>query len=134
VDDFELSFGGFVREFLKGGVNYPWTLVAGTAVGVALMLTGAVLGTAPPLAHSDHVAGCLAITIAVSAMAEVIRPVRILNVPLGLWVAASPFLLDGGGTAAMIGNALLGLGLVALSLPRGTRSKEHYGGWDRYIV
>ena len=57
-----------------------------------------------------------------------------LNVLLGLWVAASPFLLDGGGTAAMIGNALLGLGLVALSLPRGTRSEEHYGGWDRYIV
>jgi hypothetical protein len=60
--------------------------------------------------------------------------VRLLNVPLGLWVAASPFLLDGGGTAAMIGDVVLGLALAVLSLPRGARSEEHYGGWDRYIV
>jgi uncharacterized membrane protein len=132
--DLELPLGAFVREFLTGGVNYPWTLSASVAVGIALVLAGPLLGAAPPIANSDHIAGCLAITIAVSAMAEVIRSVRFLNVLLGLWVAASPFLLDGGGTAAMIGNALLGLGLVALSLPRGTRSKEHYGGWDRYIV
>jgi hypothetical protein len=132
--DLELPLGAFVREFLTGGVNYPWTLSASVAVGIALMLTGPLLGTTPPIANSDHIAGCLAITIAVSAMAEVIRSVRFLNLLLGLWVAASPFLLDGGGTAAMIGNALLGLGLVALSLPRGTRSEEHYGGWDRYIV
>jgi hypothetical protein len=26
------------------------------------------------------------------------------------------------------------LALVALSLPRGARSDEHYGGWDRAIV
>ena len=134
VDDFDLSFVAFVREFLKGGVNYPWTLAASTAVGVALMLTGRVLGAAPSLAHSDHVVGCLAITVAVSAMAEMIRPARFLNVPLGLWVAASPFLLDGGGTAAMIGDVVLGLALALLSLPRGARSEEHYGGWDRYIV
>ena len=98
------------------------------------MATGPLFGTAPPLAHSDHIAGSLAITIAVAAMAEVIRPLRFLNVPLGLWVAASPFLLAGGGTAPMIGDVVLGLGLVLLSLPRGARSEEHYGGWDRWIV
>jgi hypothetical protein len=49
-------------------------------------------------------------------------------------VAASPFLLAGGGTASMIGDVVLGLGLVLLSLPRGARSEEHYGGWDRWIV
>jgi hypothetical protein len=31
-------------------------------------------------------------------------------------------------------NVALGLGLAALSLPRGRRTKEHYGGWDRFIV
>jgi hypothetical protein len=29
---------------------------------------------------------------------------------------------------------VLGLGLAALSLPRGRRTNEHYGGWDRFIV
>jgi hypothetical protein len=31
-------------------------------------------------------------------------------------------------------HVALGLGLAALSLPRGRRTKEHYGGWDRFIV
>jgi hypothetical protein len=54
------------------------------------------------------------------------------NVPLGLWVTVSPFLLAGaGGLSATLHVAL---GLAALSLPRGRRTKEHYGGWDRFIV
>jgi hypothetical protein len=51
-----------------------------------------------------------------------------------LWVTASPFLLDGGTTVALIANVAAGLALAALSLPRGTRSREHYGGWDQYIL
>jgi hypothetical protein len=49
-----------------------------------------------------------------------------------LWVTVSPFLLAGaGGLSATLHVAL---GLAALSLPRGRRTKEHYGGWDRFIV
>jgi uncharacterized protein (DUF934 family) len=32
------------------------------------------------------------------------------------------------------GDVVVGLALIGLSLPRGTRSSEHYGGWDRAIV
>ena len=53
------------------------------------------LGAEGPLYFSDHVVGCLVITIAVTALAEVTRAVRFFNVPLGLWVAVSPFLLAG---------------------------------------
>jgi hypothetical protein len=53
---------------------------------------------------------------------------------LGLWIAASPFLLTGGAAVGTVGNVLAGLALIGLSLPRGTRSAEHYGGWDRLIV
>jgi hypothetical protein len=38
---------------------------------------------------------------------------------------------DGG--LALAGDLLAGLGFAALSLPRGLRSQEHYGGCDRYI-
>ena len=68
------------------------------------------------------------------AMAEVVRPVRLLNLPIGAWVAASPFLLDGGADVGLAANLVIGLALIALSLPRGTRSNEHYGGWDRAIL
>jgi hypothetical protein len=76
----------------------------------------------------------VAIVIAVTAWAEVARTVRFLNVPLGLWVAASPFLLDGGTAVAVIANFVAGLALAGFSLPRGARSREHYGGWDQYIL
>jgi hypothetical protein len=34
----------------------------------------------------------------------------------------------------LLADVVAGSGLAALSLPRGTRSREHYGGWDRYIL
>lgn len=132
--DLDQPFTAFLLEFVRGGVNFPWTLVASTAVGVVLLATPLLVGAEPPLYFSDHVAGCVVITIAVTAMAEVARPLRFLNIPIGLWVAASPFLLDGAGDWSALLNLALGLGLALLSLPRGARSEEHYGGWDRLIV
>ena len=93
-----------------------------------------VFGTEPPLYFSDHILGCLVILVAVTAMAEIARPVRFLNVALGAWIAASPFLLEGGTLAGTVGDVSIGLALIGLSLPRGKRSDEHYGGWDRLIV
>jgi nucleoside-diphosphate-sugar epimerase/uncharacterized membrane protein len=123
-----------LREFVEGGTTYPWTLVASTGIGVFLLCTPLVLGTEPLLYFSDHIAGCLVIVIAVTAWAEVARAVRLLNIPLGLWIALSPFMLEGGNTAAYAVNLGLGFALFALSLPRGQRSDEHYGGWDRWII
>lgn len=71
---------------------------------------------------------------AVTAMAEVVRPVRFLNVALGAWICASPFLLGGGSDAATAADVAMGMGLIGLSLPRGACSEERYGGWDRAIV
>lgn len=132
--DFDRSAGAFMKDFLTGGVTFPWTLVASAALGVLLMATPLVFGTGAPLYFSDHVAGCLVVMVAVTAMAEVVRPVRFLNVALGAWVAASPFLLDGGSAAAAVADVAIGLALIGLGLPRGKRSDEHYGGWDRAIV
>ncbi len=132
--DLDRSFGEFMQDFVHGGVTFPWTLVASTLLGVLLMTTPLIFGTEAPLYFSDHVVGCLVIMVSVTAMAEVVRPVRFLNVALGAWIASSPFLLEGGAGAATIAGVTIGLALIGFSLPRGTRSDEHYGGWDRAIV
>ncbi|WP_119300285.1 NAD-dependent epimerase/dehydratase family protein [Dongia deserti] len=129
-----LPYSKMAREFISGGVTYPWTLVVSVAIGAYLLTTPLTHGTAPPLYFSDHVVGCLVVTIAVTALAELMRLVRLLNVPLGLWVAVSPFLLEGGTMVGTVADVVLGLALVALSLPRGTRSQEQYGGWNRLIL
>ena len=98
------------------------------------MFTPLVFGTEAPLYFSDHILGCLVILVAVTAMAEIARPVRFLNVALGAWIAVSPFLLEGATGAGTRAMWSLVSSLIGLSLPRGKRSQEHYGGWDRVIV
>ncbi|TDW20249.1 nucleoside-diphosphate-sugar epimerase [Rhizobium azibense] len=132
--DLDRPAAQLLKEFITGGVTFPWTLVTSVLLGALLMTTPLVFGSNPPLYYSDHVAGCTVILVAIIAMAEVVRPVRFLNGALGAWVAASPFLLGGGGMVGTLADVAIGLALVVLSLPRGTRSEEHYGGWDRAIV
>ena len=116
------------------GVKLPWTLVASALIGVWLMFSRASLGSVPPIADSDHLVGALVVTVAIIAMAEVARPLRFLNVLFGLWLIAAPWLLQGSNVTGDVAGMVAGLALVALSLPRGRRSQEHYGSWDRLIV
>ncbi|MEX2496640.1 MAG: SPW repeat protein, partial [Woeseia sp.] len=116
------------------GVNVPWTLLASSAIGIWLMFSRLVFDTVPPLADSDHLVGALVLTTAVIAMAEVARPLRFLNVLFGLWLVISPWMLEGGQLGGAISAVVSGLVLIGLSLPRGRRSMEHYGQWDRLIV
>ncbi|MFU0505293.1 SPW repeat domain-containing protein [Pseudaminobacter sp. NGMCC 1.201702] len=116
------------------GVTVPWTLVVSAVLGVWLMFSRLVFGSEPPMADSDHLIGALIVTTAVIAMAEVARPLRFINVAFGLWLIAAPWLLAGANGIAAANSVVVGLLVIGLSLPRGTRSEEHYGGWDRYIV
>jgi hypothetical protein len=117
------------------GVTVPWTLAASSGLGAWLMATPLVFATTGAMAGSDHIAGGLVIMIAIIAMAEVARPLRFVNAGFGLWLVAAPWLLSGVPSAfATVNSVIAGLALVALSLPRGRRSAEHYGDWDRFVV
>lgn len=115
------------------GVTVAWSLALSAALGLWLMLAPAVLGTRGAAAGSDRVAGALIVTVSIIAMAEVVRAGRLLNVLLGLWTFAAPWLLAGAPATARWSNAAAGLLLVALSLPRGS-VRERYAGWDDWIV
>ena len=116
------------------GVNVPWTLLVSAVLGVWLMFSRMVFDTGGTFADSDHLVGALVVTVAVIAMAEVARPLRFINILFGIWLIASPVVLDGGQLGGMISTAITGLLLMILSLPRGRRSEEHYGQWDRLII
>jgi nucleoside-diphosphate-sugar epimerase/uncharacterized membrane protein len=117
------------------GVTVSWPLAISALIGAFLMFSRLVFGTDPPLADSDHLVGALVITVSVIAMAEVARPLRFLNAAFGTWLIIAPWLLEGGGSiVGNIGGGLLGALLIGLSLPRGRRSDEHYGSWDRFVV
>ncbi|MGE3773421.1 MAG: NAD-dependent epimerase/dehydratase family protein [Gammaproteobacteria bacterium] len=132
--DLERPVRTVLLDFLRGGVTYPWTLLVVCAIATALIASPLLFDTAAPLYFSDHVVGWVVLAIAITALAEVARAARLLNVALGLWIAISPFVLEGGGAAAPVANVVAGLAIAALSLPRGKRSKESYGAWNNAIV
>lgn len=130
---FDAPLQGAVSSAVRG-VTWPWTLTASALIGVALMFTRILFDTQQPMADSDHVVGALIITVAVTAMAEVARPLRFINVLFGFWLIAAPWILDGASATASWAGVLAGIAVIALSLPRGRRSDAHYGSWDRFIV
>ena len=123
----------FWRDTTRG-ITLPWTLAASMGIGVFLMLTRLVFGTEGAMANSDHVVGALVITVAITATAEVARALRLLNAAFGAWLITAPWIFEGHGTTAGVASVALGIALIALSLPRGKRSAEHYAGWDKYVL
>ncbi|QRM35345.1 NAD-dependent epimerase/dehydratase family protein (plasmid) [Microvirga sp. VF16] len=127
------SPAAFWTDTLRG-ITLPWTLGASIAIGAFLMLTRLIFGTSGAMANSDHVVGALTITVAIIATAEVARPFRLINFLFGAWLVVAPWILEGASTLASLASVAIGLALIGLSLPRGRRSREHYAGWDRYVI
>lgn len=85
------------------------------------------------MADSDHLVGALVVMVAVIAMGEVAQALRVLNVLFGAWLAVAPWLLTGAAAGATWNDAIVGVVLMLLSLPRGA-VRECYRNWQRYIV
>lgn len=115
------------------GVTVPGNLSVSTVLGLWLLATPAVFHMQGAAADSDHLLGAVVLTVVATALAEVTRAARFLNVLCGAWVAAAPWLLSGSTPAAQWSDVFVGILLVLLSIPRGT-IRERYGGWDRYII
>jgi nucleoside-diphosphate-sugar epimerase len=102
-DDRDPGFSAPIRSQIMAavrGVTVPWTLLASSLLEAWLMVSRLIFGTTGAAANSDHLFGALIITIAVCAMTEVARPLRFLNLPLGLWPIVAPWLLAGRPSAA----------------------------------
>lgn len=113
--------------------NVPWTLLVSTALGAWLMAAPAMLGVTGAAADSNHLAGALVVTWAVIAFGEVARPARLLNIPMGIWIAIAPWLLSGTTELSRWVDLIVGALLIVLSIRRG-RIEEQFGSWNRYLM
>lgn len=112
---------------------WPWHLVLATGAGCWLMAAPYVTGSVGSAAgHSDHLAGALAVTVAVIAIGEVARPLRWLLLPIGLWVVLSAWWLPGATIHSAWNAVAVGSVFIGSSLLRG-RIAQHFGTWDRLL-
>jgi nucleoside-diphosphate-sugar epimerase/uncharacterized membrane protein len=130
-DDFERP----LRETVQGmgtGMGLPWNLGVSILVGIWLMLTRLTLGASGEMANADHLIGALVIVVSVTALADSMRAVRLLNLVLGAALLVTPFML-GASLLQTIASLVAGALLIGLSLRRG-ETKASYGSWNRYMV
>jgi uncharacterized membrane protein len=136
-EDQAKGFSGSYRSMISemvAGTTLQWALVVSSLLGVWLMFTRLALGSYGAMANSDHLIGSLVITFSIMAMAEVGRAIRFINIPLGLWLIAAPWFLEGASSAlAMWHSIIVGSLFIVLAVPRGT-IKHSYAGWNRYII
>jgi nucleoside-diphosphate-sugar epimerase len=131
-DELDRPPAAILKDVVAGGVSLPWNLALAALVGLWLMFTRVTLGATDGMANADHLIGSLALTVISVAAAEVARPARYLNVPLGAALFVTPFVY-GAGAAATVASLACGAALIALSLRRGP-IRERYGAWTRLIV
>ena len=115
------------------GVTVPWNLLVTAALGAWLMIAPDVFQTQGQAADSDHILGALVVTVAIVAFAEVTRAVRFINIALALAIMVLPWVFSGATLASGLNNLIIGLLIIALSIPPG-RIKNTYGGWNALIV
>lgn len=132
ADEFERSPGAVAKAMIGGGVSLPSNLALSALIGLWLLFTRVTLGAEAGLANAEHLIGSLVLTVVSVAAAEVARPLRYLNVPLGAALFATPF-VHGADLVATVASMAAGAALVALSIRRGP-IRERYGNWNRVIV
>jgi hypothetical protein len=132
ADEFDRPPGTVIKDMVIGGVSLPWNLALAAAIGLWLLFTRLTLGVDGNLAHAHHVIGSLVLTVVSVAAAEVARPVRFVNIPLGIALMAAPFVF-GADTLSTIVTVAMGVALVLLALRRGP-IRERYGRWSRVIL
>ena len=106
-----------------------WARVIAAAAGVWLIAAPHVLGTQPPARTVDRVIGPLVAAAAIVAMSAVTRPLRRLNLLLGLALVAAPWAL-GYDTVATINSTVVGIIVAAASRVRGPLHHRLGGGWS----
>jgi hypothetical protein len=115
------------------GVTVPWNLLVSAVLGAWLMIVPDIFQTQGQAANSDHILGALVVTVAIVAFAEVTRAARFINIALALAIIVLPWLLGGATFASSINNLIIGLSVIALSIPPG-RIKNTYDNWNALIV
>lgn len=99
--------------------------------GVWLIFAPAVLGYDDPAAANDRLVGPAVAGSAFVAIWGVLRPVRWLAAPFGLWLLVAPFVLA-YGAAPTISSVVTGL-VVLVTTPPGREDPAQFGGGWRSL-
>lgn len=106
-----------------------WPRLLNICLGVWLMASASWLGDAGGAARANStIVGALAASFACIAIWGATRPLRWVNLVLGLWLVVAGWVLGFEATSAINGN-IVGALMAALALVRGEVKEQFGGGW-----
>lgn len=107
-----------------------WAQVVNAVLGLWLMAAPAVLEYGGVAQTNDRILGPVIATFAVIAWWEATRAVRLWNLPLGVWLLLSPWILGYETSVAMLNSVGVGLLVSGLACIQGTVEGTYGGGWS----
>lgn len=93
------------------------------------MFAPAVLGYGDPAAANDRLVGPAVAGTAFVAIWAVLRAVRWLAAPFGVWLLVAPFVLGYTDTAALVSSLVAGVVVLISTPPGGVDTDQFAGGW-----
>ena len=106
-----------------------WPRLLNIGAGLWLMAAPAVHGYSGTARLNDTIVGAVAVTIAIIASSEVMRPLRFVTVALGCWLLIAPWFL-GFAWIAAASRLLVAVFMVSTGLVRGRVQSRFGGGWS----
>ena len=111
-----------------------WSALINIILGIIITITPEVFVFERQAATNNYICGPMIITFAITSLWEVNRSARWLNLPIGVWLSASPLLFYFSSSEAIWVNLLSGICISLLSLIKGKKKRKFGGGWKVLVT
>ena len=105
-----------------------WAQIFNMFLGLLVMVAPGIWDFPKDAGNNNYIVGPLIITFAMVAITDVGRNLRWVNIVCGIWLMLSPYVLGYGGEPFFI-NTVTSIGIIILSLIKGTVKNSFGGGW-----
>jgi hypothetical protein len=106
-----------------------WSQVVMALLGIWMMVAPGLLGFSKRISDNAHIVGPLIATFSIIAIWECTRNVRLLNLPLAVWLLAAPLILRYENDTALMNDYGVAILIVFLFLVKPARKHSFGGGW-----
>lgn len=98
-------------------------------LGIWMMVAPAVFDYDKNIANNAHIVGPLIASFSMIAIWECTRNVRLLNLPVALWMLAAPIFIRYDNDSALMHDYGIAIVIIFLLLIKPSRSHRFAGGW-----
>ena len=106
-----------------------WSQVVMMLLGIWLMVAPGLLDFSKKISDNAHIVGPLIATFSMVAIWECTRNVRLLNLPIAVWLFAAPVIIQYDNDTALMNDYAVAVLIIVLCAVKPKRKFRFGGGW-----